>query len=902
MVTVNKLKLDGFGRFLDREFNLSPGLNVVFGGNEAGKSTIHSFIEAMLFGFWKPNVSNIEAEPGLEKYRPWQGSRYGGELDYTWQGGRVKVIRNFAENTVILQDPATGGVIDNLPLNGWGEPDYGRLHFGCSKLVFRNTISISQLGSATDTAVAQEVRNLLSNLAQSGGSGISVKQGLEALREARRQTDFELMKARAVMEQLSARLDAGKEQIREAAKLEIGQYQSTKDLEKLNRQRRELKERAVRLQGQMAYNKLERLEGLRRRKTAIQTQISQLSEKAIEPRTYEEWTDLMAEIEKARELNKLHTEALNDIAQRSRGLEVQIQELTPYQGFDKDTLIEMSSAWQMQVKGQQVMEEMQSQLDALAMEIREVTTELSKLPYFRPDTLEQAAALQTLARGGAVQNSQDELTRELEKQERKLNLFRNLPWLLFIALAAVGAAAWFFQPLIGIVGLPLLWGMFSASSSSKKANLRCRNLRRELYTLEMEFLNSQRQREQAQRELEGLLVRSGTDSMRELEERYRNFVKLSDRNRDLLREQKYIAEKLESYVRESSGKSQELTAILEQVGLGTMTMEQALACFRVNLDKLLDAKMYLEQCREQEGAARLRMEQSRQELASLEEQAEVMMRSFSVNDSAQVDSLAEAYTRRQELEQESVTLEQRIQDILDGTSEDLLREQAASASIQEEEYEDAGNLTQQLEALDQQILSLQSQKSEGLGRLEGIYTDLPSPADLQEELWQVEERCKALELEGQALDLAVKTITELADELNSHLAPELNLMVSSLVQRITGGKYNELQVANDMSINVLAPEQDSQVDLSLLSGGTIDQFYFACRVAIADLVTGGGLPLLLDDSFVQYDDQRLRHMLKLLVELGSSRQIILLTCQQRELDELAKLAPGRYRAINLDVQ
>jgi predicted ATPase len=46
MVTVDKLKIYGFGRFNNQEFELAPGLNVVFGGNEAGKSTIHSFIEA----------------------------------------------------------------------------------------------------------------------------------------------------------------------------------------------------------------------------------------------------------------------------------------------------------------------------------------------------------------------------------------------------------------------------------------------------------------------------------------------------------------------------------------------------------------------------------------------------------------------------------------------------------------------------------------------------------------------------------------------------------------------------------------------------------------------------------------------------------------------------------------
>src|SRR5690554_5005398 len=166
MVTVDRLKLYGFGRFQDTEFTLSPGLNVVFGGNEAGKSTVHSFIEAMLFGFWKPNLPHKEPEPGWEKYRPWQGGAYGGELEYTWSGGRVKVVRNFADNTVQVFNAEDGRPIADLPLNSWGEPDFARLHFGCNKLIFRNTISISQLGSATDTAVVLEVRKLLSNLAQ----------------------------------------------------------------------------------------------------------------------------------------------------------------------------------------------------------------------------------------------------------------------------------------------------------------------------------------------------------------------------------------------------------------------------------------------------------------------------------------------------------------------------------------------------------------------------------------------------------------------------------------------------------------------------------------------------------------------------------------------------------------
>lgn len=899
MVTVDRLRLDGFGRFQEQEFTLSPGLNVVLGGNEAGKSTIHSFIEAMLFGFWKPNVPNLEPEQGREKYRPWRWQNYGGEMDYSWQGGRIRVIRNFAENTVALFDPRTGKEIEGLPLNSWGDPDFARLHFNCSKLVFRNTISISQLGSATDTAVASEVRNLLSNLVQSGGSGISVEVALAALEKAMRQTDFELMKSRAILEQLHNRLTEAQEQTQEAARLEIKQYQTGRELDSLSQERRHLKESAQKMQARVAYNKVVRIERLRQRLDLIKVQLTELASASVGPETYEQWTALQAAIEKTRELHRIHDDALAETVERKQQLQEQILGLGPYQNFDKDTLIEMSSAWQMQVKGQQVIEELQIQLDGIGNEIRATTNELSKLPYFRPDTLEQASTLQVQVRGGIIQEPQEDVALDLERQERKLEILRSLRWILFLILPLAGAAAWFIQPVFAGPIIPALLGIFASQGRIKKVNLRCRSLRRELYTLEMDYLNSQRQREKAQRELEGLLSRSKVDSIRELEERYHTFMRLSEQNRDLLREQKYIADKIADYSQESGDKSRELTSILKKVGLDNMTLEQALACFRVNLDKLLDTRMILEQCQEQEESARHRREQSSRELAELEDQAQRIMKTYSVDSPQQFATRASEYGQRQELTAEEETVKQRILDILEGSDETQLREQAAAAS-DVLNSDNAKDFPQCLEALDEQILQLQARKSEGLGRLEGLYSDLPSTAELEEEGWQLEDHCQWLELNLQAIDLAKKTIAQLAEEFNSQLAPELNHMVSSLVHRITGGKYNELQVAKDMSINVLTPEQDNHVDLSLLSGGTIDQFYFACRVAIADLLTGGGLPLFLDDSFVQYDDQRLRHMLKLLVELGSSRQIILLTCQQRELEALANLAPGQYQAICLE--
>ena len=45
-----ELQIKGFGKFHDRSISFEDGVNVVYGKNEAGKSTIHTFIRCMLFG------------------------------------------------------------------------------------------------------------------------------------------------------------------------------------------------------------------------------------------------------------------------------------------------------------------------------------------------------------------------------------------------------------------------------------------------------------------------------------------------------------------------------------------------------------------------------------------------------------------------------------------------------------------------------------------------------------------------------------------------------------------------------------------------------------------------------------------------------------------------------------
>ena len=76
--------------------------------------------------------------------------------------------------------------------------------------------------------------------------------------------------------------------------------------------------------------------------------------------------------------------------------------------------------------------------------------------------------------------------------------------------------------------------------------------------------------------------------------------------------------------------------------------------------------------------------------------------------------------------------------------------------------------------------------------------------------------------------------------------------------------------------------------LHQVSGGTMQQIYFALRMAAAELLCGENrLPILLDEPFAFYDDARLEAALRWLK--GCGRQVIIFTCQRREKEILQKI-------------
>jgi len=85
-VILTSLHIAGFGRLVDRRFEFLTGLNVIFGSNESGKSTLANAIVATLYG----------AERKKEAWRPWSGGAFATTLVYRLAGGeQIEVQRDF---------------------------------------------------------------------------------------------------------------------------------------------------------------------------------------------------------------------------------------------------------------------------------------------------------------------------------------------------------------------------------------------------------------------------------------------------------------------------------------------------------------------------------------------------------------------------------------------------------------------------------------------------------------------------------------------------------------------------------------------------------------------------------------------------------------------------------------
>lgn len=146
------------------------------------------------------------------------------------------------------------------------------------------------------------------------------------------------------------------------------------------------------------------------------------------------------------------------------------------------------------------------------------------------------------------------------------------------------------------------------------------------------------------------------------------------------------------------------------------------------------------------------------------------------------------------------------------------------------------------------------------------------------------EEEKALEETRRALELAEEQMKIAARELGGQTAGLLNQRASEIFSELTEGKYRSMNVSEENQISVW--DGIRRIPAERLSRGTLEQVYFAVRMAAAEILQDEEMPLILDETFAFYDEKRLNCVLKWLSR--QQRQVIILTCHKREEEILRK--------------
>lgn len=158
-----------------------------------------------------------------------------------------------------------------------------------------------------------------------------------------------------------------------------------------------------------------------------------------------------------------------------------------------------------------------------------------------------------------------------------------------------------------------------------------------------------------------------------------------------------------------------------------------------------------------------------------------------------------------------------------------------------------------------------------------ILPKLERYVNLVEEQEILKDELSNLAKKNAGYSIAKKLLEEAYMEIKNSVTPKFFDNLSDVVKIITNGKYLKVYVNDEIEVEDYLGKIYS---IDKLSFGTIEEIYFSLRVSIALMISEEKLPIILDESFVYFDDNRLGLILNYLY--GLDNQIIILSSNKRE--------------------
>jgi uncharacterized protein YhaN len=799
---LKELNLISFGKFENKVVNLEKGVNIIYGENESGKTTVHNFINGMFYGFLKPYVRRTIYLEEHNRYSPWNSNRYRGIITFDYEDKSYRIEREFTKDKELTKvlDEVTGEDITYRINNGEnGKVLQPGIHFfGFNNTVFTNTISIKQLGAETEVTLANEVRDKIINVTTTLDDTISVDKAINDLNNELKEIGSEKANNKPYAMNLH-------------------------NLEKL------MNEKADILNHREKYEEL--LEENFRLNNLLDKEEIKLKE--LKGKLYE--FEILEKI-------KIYDEAI-ELTNNINEIEKELLVLKLYSNLSFDDFSEGII-----IKNR--IESIDNGIDECNKEIENIDIRLTtmdrdkvyneKLNNYEEIRIDYHNYEELEEEKNKLLYNKEESQLEFLKRDYESNKNKLKKIYIGLSITCIFTLGFLFLGIINkylfLLLIPAIVSITYFINCSKKDKDVIGKIRDEIYAMETKEIERNSKIKEIDILLENLLNKYKTHSKLEIKKLYEtlqmevyienNNIKL---NKELNNKKKDLLQKKENLEIEKNKALVNLDNILK------VNNSTSLEEFKNGLNK----KSLYEDCKK-------------------DKDIKIQL----------LDKILGNYTI-DGLRSQLFNVKQEFFYELDDIDKNKL-ETLINTSI-----ENTSNLKIKIKGVEENLnfLSLK------MNRL----------VEVDEEIQRAENIKLHYDNKKQSIELAIKTIETLSKDIHSQFAPAINRKVGETIKKISGGKYENVKINSKLGIGVENPITKEIMDIDSLSGGTIDQLYFSLRFGIISSMKGDSFPLILDDCFIQYDDNRLTNILKFLCEISKDRQIILFTCHNREKEVLKKL-------------
>ena len=180
-----ELGLLNFGKFEDKKIELQDGINLIYGVNEGGKSTITNFIDGIFYGFSRDSLARKVRDELFEKSRPWTSNLYRGYIILKDGEEDYRISRDFDKDEVSILNLNTGEDLSNDERNFLYSriPQPGVIFFELNRKIYKSSFYLRQRLSQLEDDASDELQTRINNFSISEDENLDLTKVIEKMEE-----------------------------------------------------------------------------------------------------------------------------------------------------------------------------------------------------------------------------------------------------------------------------------------------------------------------------------------------------------------------------------------------------------------------------------------------------------------------------------------------------------------------------------------------------------------------------------------------------------------------------------------------------------------------------------------------------------------------------------------------